>query len=54
MAPEYRHLSDSWIRWHPDDPKVDALFRIEQRHSRRLADRGAVLTRADIEALRHE
>lgn len=53
MAPEYRHLSDSWLRWHPDDPRTDALYRIEQHHSRRLADRGAGLTRDAIEALRH-
>ena len=53
MAEEYRHLSDAWIRWHPDDPRVDALYRIEQRLSRRLADRGASLTRDDIEVLRH-
>lgn len=53
LAPEYRHLSDTWLRWHPDDPRTDALHRIEQRHSLRLADRGAGLTRDDIEALRH-
>jgi len=53
MAPEYRHLSDSWIRWHRDDPAVDALYKLEQRRSRRIAGRGAHLTRKAIEVLRH-
>jgi hypothetical protein len=52
MAPEYRHLSDTWLRWHSDDPRTDALYRIEQRHSARLKDKGAGLTRDDVEALR--
>jgi hypothetical protein len=52
MAPDYRNLSDTWMRWHPDDPHVDALYRIEQRGSLRLQDRGAGLTRDEIEALR--
>ncbi len=52
FAPAYRYLSDSWIRWHADDPQVDALYRLEQSRSRNLAGRGAGLTRSEIEALR--
>jgi hypothetical protein len=52
MSPEHRYLSDSWIKWNRDDPRVDALYRLEQRASRRLAGRGAGLTPEDIEALR--
>lgn len=53
MAPQYRNLTDSWLRWNSDDPRSEALYRLEQRHSRRIADRGIGLTREDIEALRH-
>lgn len=52
MAPEYRHLSDTWLRWHPDDPRTDALYRLEQGRSARIAGRGAGLTREEVEALR--
>jgi hypothetical protein len=52
MSPEFRHLSDSWIKWNAADPRVDELYRLEQRASRRLAGRGAGLTPEHIEALR--
>jgi hypothetical protein len=52
MSPQYRHLSDAWIKWNAADPRVDALYRLEQRTSRRLAGRGAGLTPEAIEALR--
>jgi hypothetical protein len=52
MDARYRGISDTWVKWNPNDPRVDALYRLEQRTSRRLADRGAGLTRDDVEALR--
>ena len=51
---EYRGLSDSWIRWNADDPRVDQLYRLEQRLSRKLADRGAGLTREEVESARDD
>ncbi|HZV08166.1 MAG TPA: hypothetical protein VFF94_00355, partial [Novosphingobium sp.] len=52
MDPLYRGLSDTWLKWHPADPRADALYRLEQRRSRLLKDRGIGLAAADIEALR--
>ena len=52
MSAEYRDLSDSWIKWNAADPRVDELYKLEQRASRRLAGRGAGLMPEDIEALR--
>ena len=51
-APGYALLTDSWIKWNPGDPRTDALYRLEQLSSRRLKDKGAGFTNADIEALR--
>ena len=53
MAPAYRGLSDTWLRWHADDPRADALYRIEQRQSHRIKDRGIGMTRDEVEARRH-
>lgn len=50
--PGYALLTDAWIKWNPHDPRTDTLYRIEQQHSRRLKNKGAGLTGADIEALR--
>jgi hypothetical protein len=52
MAPEYAALSDSWLKWNAQDPRADALYRLEQAHSRNLKDRGIGLTAEAIEALR--
>ena len=49
---DYRHLCETWLKYHASDPRAQALYEREQQHSRRLAGRGAGLTRADIEALR--
>ncbi|MEQ8497039.1 MAG: hypothetical protein RLW42_22705, partial [Gammaproteobacteria bacterium] len=49
---EYRHLCETWVKYHADDPRAEALYQRDQQHSRRLAGRGAGLTRADVEALR--
>ncbi|MEQ8664009.1 MAG: hypothetical protein RLW62_24590, partial [Gammaproteobacteria bacterium] len=49
---DYRHLCETWLKYHADDPRAQTLYEHEQQHSRRLAGRGARLTRAAIEALR--
>src|SRR3990167_7671023 len=52
MAPRFNHLSDSWVKWNPDDPRADELYRLEQMTSRNLKDRGAGLSAVEIESLR--
>lgn len=34
MAERYRALSDSWLKWHPDDPRAVELERLERTRSR--------------------
>ena len=53
-APRYRHLCGDWVKYHSETPLADELFRLEQRQSRLLKDRGAGLGRDDVEALRRE
>ena len=52
MDPRLRGLSDAWILWNQDDPRADELYRLEQRHSRNLKDKGIGLSPAQIETLR--
>ncbi|WP_068086823.1 hypothetical protein [Novosphingobium rosa] len=52
MATRYRWLSDTWLKWNQNDPRADELYRLEQRQSRLLREKGIGLTTADIEALR--
>lgn len=52
MAPEYRFLSDTWLKWNGHDPRADALYRLEQQTSRNLCDRGIRVTPEDIDAIR--
>jgi hypothetical protein len=47
-----RFLCADWVKYHYDTPEADALFAIDQRHSRLLKNKGAGLRRAEIEALR--
>jgi hypothetical protein len=54
MAEPYRFLCDTSIKYRPQAPEVDALYRLEQQRSRLLRDRGAGLSRADVEALREK
>ena len=49
---EYRHLCETWMKYHHGDPRADTLYRHEQRSSRRIRDHGATLTRDDIESAR--
>lgn len=52
--PRFAHLSDSWIKWNPKDPRADELYKLEQKTSRNLKDRGVGLTAEAIEALRNK
>ncbi len=49
-----RFLCMDWVKYHYDTPAADALFAIEQAHSRNLKGKGAGLSRADVEALREK
>ena len=48
----YIHFDETWVKYHHDDPEVDEMYRIAQAQSRNLKDRGAGLSRADVEKLR--
>ena len=37
----YRHLCETWVKYNHRTPLADELYRLEQRHSRNLHDRGA-------------
>lgn len=52
LAPKFARLNDAWIKWNRDDPRTDELYRLEQRQSRNLRDRGIGLSSADVEAVR--
>ena len=48
----YRYLCADWVKYHYDTPLADELFKLDQRASRVLKDKGAGLRRADVERLR--
>lgn len=48
---KFRYLDDTWVKYHYDTPLADELYRIDQQYSRKLAGRGAGLTRNDIDRL---
>jgi hypothetical protein len=48
---KFRYLDDTWVKYHYDTPLANELYRIDQQHSRKLAGKGAGLSRDDIEAL---
>ena len=50
-AEKFRHLDESWVKYHYQSPLADEMYKLEQQHSRKLAGKGAGLTRADIQAL---
>ncbi len=52
IAPQFNALSDTWIKWNPEHPLADELYRLEQATSRNLKDRGVGLSAEAIEALR--
>ena len=47
----FRYLDETWVKYHYSDPLADELYRLEQRFSRKLANKGAGLRRDDVEAL---
>lgn len=51
VDPKYRHLCETWVKYHAATPLADELYRLEQSQSRRLKGKGAGLSRADIEKL---
>jgi hypothetical protein len=52
LHPKYRHLCDTWVKYHAGTPLADELYHLEQARSRRLKGKGSLLKRADIAALR--
>jgi hypothetical protein len=51
-GPRFRHLCETWLKYNHRTALADELYRLEQRHSRKLAGRGAGVTRAEIERMR--
>src|SRR5260370_26926132 len=52
VDPKYRHLCETWVKYHAGTPLADELYRLEQSHSRLLEGKGSRLKRADIEKIR--
>jgi hypothetical protein len=52
MEPKYRHLCETWVKYHAGTPAADELYRIEQSQSRLLKGKGSSLKRADVEKMR--
>lgn len=51
-AGQNRFLCETWAKYHADSPEANALYELDQAHSRKLKGKGAGVSRADIEALR--
>jgi hypothetical protein len=49
---KYKHIDDTWVKYHYNDPRVEDLYHLEQRSSRKLNKKGAGLSREDVETLR--
>jgi hypothetical protein len=52
VDPKYRHLCETWLKYHAGTPLADELYRQEQSRSRVLKGKGSTLKRADIDKLR--
>jgi hypothetical protein len=52
LEPQYRHLCETWVKYHAGTPEADKLYSLEQSHSRLLKGKGSRLKRADVEKLR--
>jgi len=50
---KYRHLCETWVKYHAGEPLADELYRIEQANSRLLKGKGSKLKRRDVEKLRN-
>jgi hypothetical protein len=37
----YRFLCETWVKYHPDDPRREELYRLERTHSRTLRESGS-------------
>ena len=52
LDPKFRHLCETWVKYHAGEPLADELYKVEQSSSRLLKGKGSTLRRADIEKLR--
>jgi hypothetical protein len=52
MDPKYRHLCETWVKYHAGTPLADELYQIDQSQSRLLKGKGSGLMRADVEKVR--
>ena len=52
IDPKYRHLCETWVKYHAGTPLADELYKLEQSRSRLLKGKGSPLKRADVEKLR--
>ncbi len=52
LTDKYRHLCDTWVKYHAGSELADELYKLEQARSRNLKGKGSGLKRADIEKLR--
>ena len=52
--PQYRYLCADWVKYNAHTPLAEALFKLEQQHSRVLKDAGAGLRRDDVETRRNQ
>jgi hypothetical protein len=50
----YRFLCEQWVKHHADTDLAHDMYRKEQASSRLLKDKGAGLSRDDIEAIRRQ
>jgi hypothetical protein len=52
VDPKYRHLCETWVKYHAGTPLADELYKLGQGQSRLLKGKGSTLRRADVEKLR--
>ncbi|MGA7397930.1 MAG: hypothetical protein WBW62_10840 [Solirubrobacterales bacterium] len=50
----WRYIDEQTVKWHSDDPDVQALYRYTQEGSRLIEGQGSGLVRADIEKIRRD
>ncbi len=47
-----RYFCETTVKYNADSEEADQLYKVYQRNSRNLKDKGAMLSRSDIEAIR--